>query len=111
MTDTHDQQLEALRRLAAGVISGKIDPDTIPSGWDFLKIQRTAEKMRRPEIVRVMMDVSRKRLISKGYIELEGIGWKHKSDLPHLDLVKKHGRWYATDPRRTSHQPTKNGKG
>lgn len=102
---------DQLKQLAADVLNGKADPDTIPSGWDFIKIQNIAQKLQRIQVVKEMMAVSRKRLIAQDYIELEGIGWKKRSALPHLDLVKKNGRWYATDPRRTSHQPTKNGKG
>lgn len=91
---------DQLKQLAADVLNGKTDPDTIPSGWDFIKIQNIAQKLQRIKVVKEMMAVSRKRLIAQGYIELEGIGWKKRSEVPHLDLVKKNGRWFATDPRK-----------
>lgn len=102
MTDQDDTQLETLRQLAAGVISGTVDPATIPSGWDFIKIQNAIQKMGRMTVVKRMMAVSRARLERKGFVELEGMGWKHKDDLAGLHLVKKGERWFVRDPRKTT---------
>lgn len=94
MTDTQ------LRQLAADILNGKTNPETIPSGWVFIKIQNTAIKLGRTTINQEMMAISRKRLLARGYIELEGIGYKTREEIADSDLVQKNGRWYVGDPRR-----------
>ena len=91
---------DQLRQLAADVLNGKTDPDTIPSGWDFLRIQKVAQNLNRQEIVQRMMEVSANRLKAKGYVQLEGMGWKTRAEIADSDLVMKNGRWYVGKPRK-----------